>query len=1217
LTLLSPWALLALAGLVPLCLSHLRRPPRREVASILLWRALGAPVRPTARRLARPAAPLLLLLQAAVVIGAVVALAEPAPRPGPVRAPPVTAVPEASSSAMTAAFAAGLPSRAEVTIVGTGPAMAELARAFSAMPGLTVRALSPDHYRAAGGPGGTGLLVLDHWLPPSGLPTAAPALVLVDPPAPADGSRRLDAVLSGVDDTSPLLAGVDLTSLSVPASAMAPVTGPAWLAPVAWTPSGPLLAAGTGSGLRRLAVLAFDPARTSLPQQPAFPILLRNIARWALSPSPAGATAGAPAPAGGAARSLSPGTRHGTAAWWRWAWWRWAVAGALLGLAGEVGYLVVALGVVALPPPGAARRRGNRRTGRSRRSPAISRGFLARLLALALLGAALAVPGITRPGGGAPLVLADRSGSITGPERSTQGTWLAALRRQAPQARVVTFGTASGTDIAAAIRFAAAAISGSPGGTAPATSKPSRIVLLSDGLATSAGTLAAAQAALAAHVPVDVADISRVVTPDTVPAQDAMLTQDTAVTRVAAPPAVWGGGTIALQVTVHATMAGQATVAIWRDGREVTRLAARLAAGDNPLLISSPSGPPGWRRFQVTVTSPRDSVPANDTLDAVTRVAPPPRLLYAGTGTRVPALLRRLGLDVAAVPPSALPRHGRGYLGADAVILDDVPAAALTPAQVAALVTAVRTRGLGLLVLGGPRSLDATWYAGTALPAALPVSGTGSGPPGSASLELVLDRSGSMNDLAGNFPKIAMARASALGAIEFARAHHDRLGIVSFDIGPRVLVPMQVMTPSAAAAATRAVDGLTADGGTDIAAALRAAAKQLSTVPGGPGNKQLILMTDGFSQSASYGALARELRASGVTLSTVGLGDQVDQAPLRQLAAIGGGRYTYTSDAAALPRIFAAAESRTIRPDDVTGPIPVQVTASVPAVRSLLGARLPSVGGLDATTLKPRATAVITTGDVATGPTGVSASPGSAGASRYPVLAQWQYGLGRVVAWTPGLAAAGAADWAGRWAGEDGLWNDTLRWLLPGVPVPALTPLLLDAYPGGAPTVAVDPLAGSGEAITAAALTATVTPPRGPAVSITLRNAGSGLFAATLPSAGPGIYRISVLPPGARPGQAGVVTELAVGYPREYLPSPVGPALLAEVAAVTGGRVLTDQASAAAWEANRNGTRELALWWPLVLLALGVLTAAALAAYLSPGAEGRKRRGGRLLGPAG
>jgi hypothetical protein len=215
------------------------------------------------------------------------------------------------------------------------------------------------------------------------------------------------------------------------------------------------------------------------------------------------------------------------------------------------------------------------------------------------------------------------------------------------------------------------------------------------------------------------------------------------------------------------------------------------------------------------------------------------------------------------------------------------------------------------------------------------------------------------------------------------------------------------------------------------------------------------------------------------------------------------------------------------------------------------------------------------------------------------VLAQWQYGLGRVAAWTPGLAAVGAGDWAGRWAGLGGLWNDTVRWLLPGVPVPALTPRLLDAYPGGAPAMAVDPLANAGATITAPALSATVTPPRGPAVRITLRGAGRSLFAGTLPGDGPGIYRVAVFPPGARPGSAGVVTDVAVGYLREYLPGPGGPALLAEVAAVTGGRVLDDPATAAAWEAARNGTRELALWWPLALLALAIFAAAAVAGEFS------------------
>ena len=45
-------------------------------------------------------------------------------------------------------------------------------------------------------------------------------------------------------------------------------------------PGGTLLAAGD-NGRQRVAVLAFDPARSNLTQLPAFPILARNLERWA------------------------------------------------------------------------------------------------------------------------------------------------------------------------------------------------------------------------------------------------------------------------------------------------------------------------------------------------------------------------------------------------------------------------------------------------------------------------------------------------------------------------------------------------------------------------------------------------------------------------------------------------------------------------------------------------------------------------------------------------------------------------------------------------------------------------------------------------------------------------------------------------------------------------------------------------------------------------
>ena len=1284
-TFLSPWALLGLTVLVPLCMAHLRHPRRREVASTLLWRELGPVARPRPRQLARPALPLLLLLQAVAVLFAVAALAEPAvgapatapartqiyvldagspglfaavrrtalnliehapagtrvqviaaaPRPrllaasaggtaardearrvaalAPGRSPAdmVTAVQLAAWESVAAPGPATVtvirargdslppitdpghivtvrtvggttrpaqtPSPAHtrsadtptnVTIVGRDGVTGPLARAFDALPSVTVRLLTPSRSLAARLPQGAtpaakALLVLDGWLPGGSLPRSVPVL-LVDPPALPGGSVGAplrDPVLSGTDDTTSLLAGVDLTSLSVPAPATERITPPPWMAPVAWTPSGPLLAAGT-SGRLRAAALAFDPARTNLPQLAAFPILLWNVLRWATGqPSSTALPAAAQPqvqPVRFAAHPPMPAAPVPPVPWSDW-----AVLAAMLAITAETSYLVTAA------------RAGKQPAAGTRRSLA---AVTARFAAMALFAVALTGVVLIRPGGGAPLLLIDRSGSIAGTSLAAENTWVHAIRRMAPTAAAVSFGTGTDTDIAQAVRLGDAAVT---------DGSASRLVLVSDGLATAGDAIAAAHGT---GVPVDAADIARA-------------DPDAAVTRLSAPDAVRAGDTIPLQVTVHATVARPVTVSVWRDGHVVRSLTLRLAAGDNPLLIDSPSGPPGWRHFRVAVAMTGDTVPRDDALDSVTQVAAAPRLLYVGSDDGFAAMLRRLGFAVAVRPPARVPADVRGFAGTQGIILNDVPNGRLVPAQLTALSMAVSTEGTGLLVLGGAHSLTAGWYAGTPLAAALPVTGTGSGPQDSAALELVLDRSGSMNDLAGDVTKISMAKAAALGAIAFARGHHDRLGIIAFDITAHVIVPMHEMTAASAATADRAVMGLTADGGTNIYAALRAAAGQITGLsngqysPGGatppyppditkqysPGGatppyppdttRQIVVMTDGVSQSAYYDTLVGRLRASGVSLTAVGLGGQVDKTLLLHLATTGGGRYYYTNNAADLPRIFAAEERRSVRPAHITGQIPAEVLASVPAVRSLVADRVPDVGGLDATRLKPLAVTDVATGAVAGGP--------------HPLLAQWQYGLGRVAVWTPGTAPA----WLAGWAAESNLWNDTVRWLLPGVPVPVLRPRLPDAFPGGAATVVVDTPGNAGVLVTSPRLLASVTPPRGPAVRAVLGPAGPGLYSGTLPDAGPGVYQIVVTPPagiGSGPAGGSVSTELAVGYPREYLPSPVGAALLAQVAAASGGRVLTDPASAAAWESARNGAHRAALWWLLTLLALAL-----------------------------
>jgi hypothetical protein len=203
------------------------------------------------------------------------------------------------------------PRRAQVTLVGDAARVAPIQRALAALPDVALRVRTPMRYSAVDAVR-SDLLVLDGWRPPGaatersspglkdgrspdgGLPPA-PTLLLVDPPSLPPGSRAAgtlpDTTVSGLDAASPLLADVDLTSLDVPGGTAERLTLPDWVAPIVWSAAGPLLAAGD-DGTQRLAVLAFDPAESNLPQLSAFPLLLWNVVRWSETWLPAAVVAG-------------------------------------------------------------------------------------------------------------------------------------------------------------------------------------------------------------------------------------------------------------------------------------------------------------------------------------------------------------------------------------------------------------------------------------------------------------------------------------------------------------------------------------------------------------------------------------------------------------------------------------------------------------------------------------------------------------------------------------------------------------------------------------------------------------------------------------------------------------------------------------------------------------------------------------------------------------
>ncbi|MGD9735639.1 MAG: VWA domain-containing protein [Solirubrobacterales bacterium] len=1098
-----------------------------------------------------------------------------------------------------------------VTLVGDRIRALPLARALAAVPGVQLRLRTPRTYRPTD-PRTSDLLVLDDFLPRGGLPQA-PALLLVHPPRLPGGAVAAeplaDSRLSGEAEGDPLLAGVDLAALTIDAGAAERLRLPRWARAVAWSPAGPLLAAGSRAG-RRIAVLGFEPGESNLPGLPGFPALVANLAAWAGDWAPPAALAGEAveidAPDASAATVSGPGgerrleLRHGAATatlgkpgLYRLTlstpdgahsrplavgagveplppapapvdlallaaapsahgahWWPWLLAAALLVLLAAALY---ALRREALP--------GWRR--------ASARGRLA--TALAGLGPVLAALALVFSlGGGAvhpATLVVDRSQSIGAGAEGSERPWLDAAGECGSRCPTVQFGAAAaltapggeplparagaplaggGTDLRSALELGLAR-----------TPRGGRLALLSDGLETRGDAEAAIALARRRGIAID-------------PVPLASRRPDAGVTRLELPPALHAGDPFSLQLTLRSSVAAAAKVTISRDGRPIGSEPVRLRAGDNPYVFSLRApGATGSYVFSAQVEAAGDELGGNDELGAPLRVDRAPAVLVAGApGAPIAALLEADGIEVSSVPPGSLPTAAGEYEGVDAVVLEDVSAGELGDRRAAALARAVRDRALGLLVLGGPHSFSLGRYYSSPLEAALPAKSL---VPGRLqrrrlALELVLDRSGSMLNAVNGVPKIEMAKAAAQGALRFVAGRRGELGVVVFDARPKVYIPLTLVGDGATESALKArIEGLLPEGGTDIFKGLEAGVAEIEGSKAK--DRHIILLSDGVSEPGRFEQLVPKLKREKIAVATVALGNEADTDLLGEIARATGGNAYRTESPQELPRIFSKEARLNARPVEVRGEIGVEAGVSSPIVSSLLGQRLPDLADNVVTIPKPGAEVALLGED-------------SGGREPEPVLAQWTYGAGRVAIWTPGLDP----ERAGEWSARPQLFRDAARWVERGVAPPPLTPEARAGAPGElfveSREDAQQPAAG--------VLAGSLRTPAGRTIGLEFELRSAGEYVAATPRLAPGEYGYAVSD-GVRTSRG----QLAVPYPAELRPGQPEATPLGPLAAATGGQLL------APGDSGTIADRGTEPWWWVALAALLAFLAGAALALLA------------------
>lgn len=172
-------------------------------------------------------------------------------------------------------------------------------------------------------------------------------------------------------------------------------------------------------------------------------------------------------------------------------------------------------------------------------------------------------------------------------------------------------------------------------------------------------------------------------------------------------------------------------------------------------------------------------------------------------------------------------------------------------------------------------------------------------------LALVLDRSGSMTGA-----KLEKARQAASMAIDQLDSN-DYVSLIIYDNNAEILIPPQrVESARDRAALKERIARITPGGGTAIHAGVQLGAEALRKHMDRERVNRVILLSDGLanvgpSKSSDLSALGHKLREEGMSVTTIGLGDDYNEDLMTALAEASQANYYYVQDAEKLPGIFS------------------------------------------------------------------------------------------------------------------------------------------------------------------------------------------------------------------------------------------------------------------------------------------------------------------------
>ncbi len=685
-----------------------------------------------------------------------------------------------------------------------------------------------------------------------------------------------------------------------------------------------------------------------------------------------------------------------------------------------------------------------------------------------------------------------------------------------------------------------------------------KIVLLSDGNETLGKAVEQAMLAGSDNVSIDVVPI----------ASD--LPKEALLDKMICPNSVKIGEPFDVKLVAVSKQPTVARLRMYRSGKPVGEKVVDLPKGKSVLTFQQSIDKAGSYQFQAILDCDSDPRVENNVALGYTSVKGKPKVLYVegapGQEKYLANALKSTDIEVDVRDRSGIPNTLAELRGYDMLVMSDIPAWNLAAEQMTMVQSAVKDLGMGFTMIGGEQSFGAGGYYDTPIEKALPVdmSVRKTKVLPSLSVVVVMDKSGSMGAPEGGKTKMQLANDAAAAVVKLLQPV-DKVGVVICHSFPVTAVKLQ---PAAKKGQIyREISTIRAEGGgISVFPSLQMAYDMIKG--SGTRQKHIILLADGADCDDQQGCvpLAHKMANERITVTTVAIGDGPHIPFLKNVATAGKGDYYLARRAQDLKAIFTKDVMTISKSLVIEEPFVPRMDTSNPVLSNIDTASTPPLLGYVATSIKPAAMTVMESH------------------KKDPILATWQYGLGKSAAFTSDCKARWAARWLG-WPEYNRLWAQVLRSTMRKS---AATDFQTTVdISGGTGRVVIDAVDDKGNFLNFMKFAGSVVGPNVTARAIAIEQTGPGRYEASFDAREVGTYLVNVLRKDKDQG-APETNVVSIPYPLEYKDFTPNVGLLKRLASETGGTVEPDAKDIFA----RNFRKSRAysdLWRLLTLIAVLIL----------------------------